>query len=81
MPFQAAKDKCKEGNPLSHLVSIHSERDNSIVISAVEDDIWTGLVIDGQDNYHWDDGTPVDYQAWKEGGMLLIHNKKLFKPI
>ena len=82
VPFQAAKDKCQEGNPLSHLVSIHSERDNSIVQSVVEyDNMWTGLMIDGKDNYHWDDGTPVDYQAWKEGGMyyVMMSRRRLFK--
>ena len=67
-PFQAAQDKCQEQNPNSNLVSIHSERDNNIVRFAFNhDDLWIGLKTKAQDDYQWLDGTPVDYQAWKDG--------------
>ena len=66
-PFQAAQDKCQEGNPKGNLVSIHSERDNNIIKYVTEHDVWIGLKINSKDNYEWLDGSLVDYQAWKDG--------------
>ena len=71
-PFQAAQDKCQEGNPKGNLVSIHSERDNNIIKYVTEHDVWIGLKINSKDNYEWLDGSPVDYQVWKDGGKILL---------
>ena len=73
MPWKAAEDICKSGSEFARLISVHNERDNAMVTDeSWGGDTWIGLEIRGENDYHWSDGSNLDYQAWKEGGNLFL---------
>ena len=69
VPWKAAQDLCKTGSEFANLISIHDEKDNAFVTDiATGTSEWIGLEIRGENDYHWTDGSSLDYQNWKKGG-------------
>ena len=60
---------CKTGSEFANLISIHDEKDDAFVTDiATGTSEWIGLEIRGENDYHWTDGSSLDYQNWKIGG-------------
>ena len=65
--FAEAEDVCKQNH--GHLVSIHSEEENSFAASFSSGGrFWIGGADNGPvDVYSWSDGTPWDFSSWWRG--------------
>ena len=65
VPWQSAQDICQAGSLSANLLSIHSQQDNDFNQRVSEESIWIGMQIASKEEYHWVDGTPMDYENWK----------------
>ena len=72
-PFQTSSAKKQTTKLNTVLIYILCDKDNGIVADEAKGKgTWIGLQINGDQDYHWTDDTNLDYQNWKEGGMLLL---------